>query len=746
VGPLTFPSGSAEIVALVDRAAGTIPEPKVHITSGVSLFGVSRSMTLGISRDSVMMTSNQDLGALLKLKFSAATDLSGIHQFSDLAGAEFRVTSSIASNPGQFLKDIGETKVREEFDRLAPSIAAATDAVAVAQDRVDDLTEQIADMEAQAEADKQAAMGALTDAEATVNGLQFQINTLNAEISDLESQYEFCNQTTMQCVLWRPTRTGCIVDSPLGCVIPEMSIVCAEELPLPDFPAIGRCIERNASVSFQLTGKQAELRSTQGVWALASNTLHQLRRGIQVIPVYLDPRVLALKGARISATQLLTTAQMTLDELVGGVDLLQAGLDELANFADPTFFALEESSIEGRLSLGIAGEPMILDMNFRVKGNLYSQRVAFSLTDPAYNIEQLSLIPLGVAVEKVVEEGHRLVVIPHHLLDVVESLYEDRKADIESRVADAVAANAGFFGPAGTAADPGAAIAQDRLNRAAQQDSLIAAAIAALDALLIANGQERDAFCTTGSLDSRLTKPVFDPCYYVTQNPDVRDLVGDDFVAAGQHWIDYGLSEGRQGSADFSAVSYILRHSDLETIFFLGDSYDYVAAVDHWIANGQSEGRDGGRLECSGETGSLGLEEAILDPCFYLNNNTDLQFAFYNDLAAATNHWFTSGIHEGRPSSAGFSAISYILRYPEVEDAYKVVTPATAGGFVRGGWASIGRFVGPTPEQVSYNFAGAIQDWQTNGQPEGRDPSPFACPDQGGLAEQRAPSLTPVTT
>ena len=95
----------------------------------------------------------------------------------------------------------------------------------------------------------------------------------------------------------------------------------------------------------------------------------------------------------------------------------------------------------------------------------------------------------------------------------------------------------------------------------------------------------------------------------------MRDLVGDDFVAAGQHWIDYGLSEGRQGSADFSAVSYILRHSDLETIFFLGDSYDYVAAVDHWIANGQSEGRDGGRLECSGETGSLGLEEAILDPC-----------------------------------------------------------------------------------------------------------------------------------
>ena len=43
---------------------------------------------------------------------------------------------------------------------------------------------------------------------------------------------------------------------------------------------------------------------------------------------------------------------------------------------------------------------MILDMNFRVEGNLYSQRVAFSLTDPAYYIEQLSLITLGVAVER----------------------------------------------------------------------------------------------------------------------------------------------------------------------------------------------------------------------------------------------------------------------------------------------------------------------------------------------------------
>lgn len=58
--------------------------------------------------------------------------------------------------------------------------------------------------------------------------------------------------------------------------------------------------------------------------------------------------------------------------------------------------------------------------------------------------------------------------------------------------------------------------------------------------------------------------PVFNGVYYRKMNPDVEKVYGTDKQKLFGHFLQYGMSEGRQGCAGFDVMSYKKRHPELK--------------------------------------------------------------------------------------------------------------------------------------------------------------------------------------
>lgn len=127
--------------------------------------------------------------------------------------------------------------------------------------------------------------------------------------------------------------------------------------------------------------------------------------------------------------------------------------------------------------------------------------------------------------------------------------------------------------------------------------------------------------------------PVYDFNYYREKYSDIWETFGDDDEAALEHFVKWGMSEGRQGCESFNVYTYRNRYSDLREAF--GD--DLKAYYMHYLNSGETEGRDavniGSIASCKIESGSktemtvnlsLQLEEAVNLYSEYYIVQTDL--------------------------------------------------------------------------------------------------------------------------
>ena len=88
-----------------------------------------------------------------------------------------------------------------------------------------------------------------------------------------------------------------------------------------------------------------------------------------------------------------------------------------------------------------------------------------------------------------------------------------------------------------------------------------------------------------GQDDPRLH--VFDAQFYLDKHPDVKQHFGNH-AAAQQHWLQYGINEGRQGSYGFSAKAYLDHNPDLRNHF----GTNYSGSISHFHDHGRREGRN----------------------------------------------------------------------------------------------------------------------------------------------------------
>ena len=188
---------------------------------------------------------------------------------------------------------------------------------------------------------------------------------------------------------------------------------------------------------------------------------------------------------------------------------------------------------------------------------------------------------------------------------------------------------------------------------------------------------------------------VFDANYYLSNNPDVAKATAGNSELALDHFINFGMSEGRRGSASFDVQSYFNEYPDLRAAF----GFDLVKYYEHYVTAGKAEGRHGtGCSKIEGYATTInGVDySSVYDPSFYLSNNEDIRNAFSKrspagvvmiDDAAVLRHFVSCGMAEGRRGSESFDVLSYYNRYPDLRRAFGANLTALYGHYLSSGRA-----------------------------------------------------------
>lgn len=88
----------------------------------------------------------------------------------------------------------------------------------------------------------------------------------------------------------------------------------------------------------------------------------------------------------------------------------------------------------------------------------------------------------------------------------------------------------------------------------------------------------------------KLTKLTFDKDYYYQTYGDLQGVLANDYQTLYDHYIEFGMREGRSGSAEFNCAAYRNNYADLNAAF--GDNYSAYCV--HYETYGKAEGRNAG--------------------------------------------------------------------------------------------------------------------------------------------------------
>ena len=162
---------------------------------------------------------------------------------------------------------------------------------------------------------------------------------------------------------------------------------------------------------------------------------------------------------------------------------------------------------------------------------------------------------------------------------------------------------------------------------------------------------------------------VYDYYYYVNKYSDIKNKYGIDDAAVLAHFINYGMTEGRQGSSNFDVNSYRNQYADLRAAYGTNLKSYYL----HYINYGKKEGRKG--TGCTTLQGAITVYNgvnyaAVYDYNSYVNKNSDIKKAYGDNDTAVLAHFVNYGMNEGRQGSSNFDVNSYRRQYADLRAAY----------------------------------------------------------------------------
>ena len=170
---------------------------------------------------------------------------------------------------------------------------------------------------------------------------------------------------------------------------------------------------------------------------------------------------------------------------------------------------------------------------------------------------------------------------------------------------------------------------------------------------------------------------VFDADYYLNKYPDVAKWANNDKDKALQHFVSFGMGEGRRGNEAFDVQSYFNEYRDLRAAY----GTDLPSFYRHYIKWGKGEGRHASGCASLRDpaTKAGGVDySAVYDPEYYLENNGDVRSAYTKttyggvtmlDDSAVLRHFLSFGMREGRRGNEAFDVYGYKTRYLDLREA-----------------------------------------------------------------------------
>lgn len=162
---------------------------------------------------------------------------------------------------------------------------------------------------------------------------------------------------------------------------------------------------------------------------------------------------------------------------------------------------------------------------------------------------------------------------------------------------------------------------------------------------------------------------VYNFDYYIERYADLKKAYGNNPQGALQHFVTYGMNEGRQASADFDVNSYYNQYQDLRRAFGRNWKSYYL----HYVNYGAKEGRAGtGCTSLRNPITSLDGTNyaAVYDYDYYMEHNSQAAAKCKGDDLAALQYFVSTGMKQGDQASASFDPQSYFNRYADLRRAF----------------------------------------------------------------------------
>lgn len=176
-------------------------------------------------------------------------------------------------------------------------------------------------------------------------------------------------------------------------------------------------------------------------------------------------------------------------------------------------------------------------------------------------------------------------------------------------------------------------------------------------------------FITYGVSEGRTGSPVFSVNDYMNRFADLKKAFGSDKFAYIKHFVNFGMKEARQAIDTFNVKTYRALYPDLKKTF----GGDWIRYYKHFIDFGINEGRIAvGEARVTNPTSYFGGVDYSLVYNFneYIDRYPDLKRAFQYDDEAAISHFVHFGMREGRIAKQSFDVKKYQSYYTDLRNAF----------------------------------------------------------------------------
>jgi len=154
-----------------------------------------------------------------------------------------------------------------------------------------------------------------------------------------------------------------------------------------------------------------------------------------------------------------------------------------------------------------------------------------------------------------------------------------------------------------------------------------------------------------GRLDEYTDAIVYDPEVYMACNQDLLAVFGNDPYRFKQHWLQFGIDDGRRSSIVYDPKAYKEYNQDL--YWAIGNSNR--AFFDHFVKYGINEARN---------------SSYVFEIKTYLKYNPEIKNAYGENYKLMYLHFKNFGLDEQRKSSNKFYIKTYIRHNMDLEAVY----------------------------------------------------------------------------